>query len=152
MNTILLILLVVAGVALLIAELFLLPGFGLAGITGFVCLVGAVVYAFLCMSPTVGYATLVAVLLLSATAIYAFLKGKTLDKMALETDITAKVDLTSELNINVGDKGLCVSRLAPMGKVRINGQEVEGKSQGSFIEAGTEIEVLAIDGNKVIVK
>lgn len=152
MNTMLLILLVVAGVGLLVAELFLLPGFGIAGISGFTCLIAAVVFAFLRMSPTTGYVTLAAVLLLCATAIYAFLKGKTLDKMALDTDITAKVDLTSGLNINVGDKGICVSRLAPMGKVRIADQEVEGKSQGAFIEAGAEIEVVAIEGNKVIVK
>ena len=42
MDIILVVLLVLAGVALLLMELFLLPGFGIAGVAGFVFLVGAV--------------------------------------------------------------------------------------------------------------
>lgn len=152
MNTALLIILVVIGVALLMVEMFLIPGFGITGISGFACLIGAVVYAFLVMGPMVGFITLGFALLLSAAAIYAFLKSKTLDKMALDAEVDSKIDLTSSLNIHAGDKGVCVSRLAPMGKVRINNQEMEGKSQGSFIEASTEIEVIAIEGNTVLVK
>ena len=45
MEYFLVVLLVLAGVALLLTEMFLIPGFGIAGVFGFGCLIGAVVLA-----------------------------------------------------------------------------------------------------------
>jgi len=42
MNIFLVVLLVLAGVALLLMEMFLLPGFGIAGVSGFLALIGFV--------------------------------------------------------------------------------------------------------------
>ena len=95
MNTILVVLLVLAGVALLLAEMFLLPGFGIAGISGFVCLVGSVVVAWMCIGKMAGYITLAACVLLSALAIWGFLRSRTLDKMALDTKIDGHVELAN---------------------------------------------------------
>ena len=47
MEYFLVVLLVLAGVALLLTEMFLIPGFGIAGVFGFGCLIGAVVLAWL---------------------------------------------------------------------------------------------------------
>ena len=95
MNTILVVLLVLAGVALLLVEMFLLPGFGIAGISGFACLTGSVVVAWLCICKTAGYITLGACVLLSALAIWGFLRSRALDKMALDTKIEGHVELAN---------------------------------------------------------
>ena len=47
MDILILVLLSLAGVLLLVLELFLIPGMGIAGIAGGACLVGAVVYAYM---------------------------------------------------------------------------------------------------------
>ena len=52
MNIALVVILIVAGVILLLLELFLLPGFGIAGITGFLSLAGAVAAAYLRIGAT----------------------------------------------------------------------------------------------------
>ena len=96
MNTILVVLLVLAGVALLLAEMFLLPGFGIAGISGFACLVGSVVVAWMCIGKMAGYITLAACVLLSALAIWGFLRSRTMDKMALDTTIDGNVELAKK--------------------------------------------------------
>ena len=93
MNIILVVLLVLAGVALLLAELFLLPGFGIAGVSGFGCLIGAVVVAYLQISNTAGYITLGACIVLSALAIWGFVRSHAIDKMALDTKIDSHVKL-----------------------------------------------------------
>ena len=93
MNIFLVVLLVLAGVALLLAEMFLLPGFGIAGISGFACLIAAVVVAYLCIGKLAGYITLGACVLMSGLAIWGFLRSHALDKMALDTKIDGQVHL-----------------------------------------------------------
>lgn len=96
MSIAIVIILLVFGVALLVAELFLLPGFGLAGITGFLSLGGSVWLAYEWLAPIypwAGHATLVAAVVLSALAIYGFIRGHMLEKMALDTKIDSKVEM-----------------------------------------------------------
>lgn len=93
MNVFLVVLLVLAGVALLLMEMFLLLGFGIAGIGGFGCLVAAVVLAWLWIGKMAGFITLAACLILSCLAIWGFLRSNALDKMALNTKIDSHVEL-----------------------------------------------------------
>ena len=95
MNIILVVLLVLAGVALLLTEMFFLPGFGVAGLSGFAALGGAVVVAWLYIGNLAGYITLGACVLLSGLAIWGLLRSETLDKMALNTKIDSHVELAN---------------------------------------------------------
>ena len=95
---ILTIILVLFGVGLLLAEMFLLPGFGIAGICGLGSLIAAVVIAYIklaVMWAWAGHVTLAACLLLSAIAVWMFIKSKAMDKMALDTKIEGGVDMPS---------------------------------------------------------
>jgi len=95
MNVFLVVLLVLAGVALLLMEMFLLPGFGIAGVSGFACLVGAVVVAWMVIGKLAGYITLAACVVLSGLAIWGFVRSNALDKMALDTKIDGHVELAN---------------------------------------------------------
>jgi membrane-bound ClpP family serine protease len=95
MNVFLVVLLVLAGVALLLMEMFLLPGFGIAGIGGFGFLIAAVVWAWVKMGHLAGIITLLACLLLSGLAIWGFLRSRALDKMALDSKIDSHVELAN---------------------------------------------------------
>ena len=93
MNVFLVVLLVLAGVALLLVEMFLLPGFGIAGVSGFGCLLAAIVVAYVWIGRMAGYITLAAGLVLSALAIWGFLRSNALDKMALDSKIDSHVEM-----------------------------------------------------------
>ena len=95
MNVFLVVLLVLAGVALVLMEMFSLPGFGIAGISGFACLIGAVVVAWVYMGHVAGLITLGACVVVSALAIWGFLRSNALDKMALDTKIDGHVELAN---------------------------------------------------------
>ena len=82
-----------AGVALLLMELFLLPGFGIAGVAGFGFLVGAVYSAYLLLGTVAGIITLGVCVLVSILAIWGFVRSKALDKMALDAKIDGQVKL-----------------------------------------------------------
>jgi membrane-bound ClpP family serine protease len=95
MNIFLVVLLVLAGVALLLMEMFLLPGFGIAGVGGFGCLIGAVVLAWMKVGQIAGLITLGACVLLTVLAIWGFIRSRALDKMALDTKIDGHVELAN---------------------------------------------------------
>lgn len=96
MNIVIVILLVLAGVTFLLTELFLLPGFGIAGVAGLASLGGAVFVAYTYLTPLypwAGHLTLLASILLTAAAVYWFLHRRFLEKMALDTTIDSHVTL-----------------------------------------------------------
>lgn len=152
MDFLIVIILVVFGILLMVAELFLLPGISIAGISGILCLGGSVWIAYVRLGALAGNIVLFASLFLLAIAIYIFLKMRTLDKMALSTDIDSKVDLMQGLNIKKEDTGISVSRLAPMGKVKIGNAVVEAKTTGDFIDEDKAVKVIEIENNTIIVE
>ena len=93
MNIFLVVLLVLAGVTLLLLEMFLLPGFGIAGVSGFSCLIAAVIVAWLLLGKVAGYITLGACVVFSGLAIWGFVRSHALEKMALDTKIDSHVEL-----------------------------------------------------------
>ena len=98
MYLILTIILVLFGVGLLLAEMFLLPGFGVAGVFGLLSLAGSVAIAYIHLTALwvwAGHVTLATCVLLCAIAIIVFVKTKTMDKMALDTKIEGGVDMPS---------------------------------------------------------
>jgi membrane-bound ClpP family serine protease len=54
--------------------------------------------------------------------------------------------------LNIGVKGVAVSRLSPMGKVNFNGKVYEAKSESAYIDQRCEVEVVGFENFNVIVK
>ncbi|WP_320113535.1 NfeD family protein [Draconibacterium orientale] len=152
MSILAIILLILLGLVLLLIEFAVIPGVTIAGIGGFLLLGGAVYVAFAEYGTLAGFITLAAVLILAPTMIFYFFKSRTGKKMILQKNIDGKVDLINKEKIVVGDTGKSIGRLAPTGKVKINGETVEAQSTGSFIDHNTEIRVLKIEYNKIIVE
>ena len=146
------IVLLIAGIVFLLLELFLIPGISLAGIAGAISMFGAVYYAYTSIGAVAGHLTLLSSILLSAIAIYIFLKSNTLEKVALKAEIKGKNDPLAGIEIKIGDTGKTISRLAPMGKVRVNGHIMEAKSLEEFVDQGVEIKITEILNTNVVVE
>jgi len=84
--------------------------------------------------------------------IYYFFKSRAGKKMLLETKIDGKVESFVDNSINIGDTGKTLGRMNPMGKVKVNGITLEAKSNGEFIDPGTEITVTKVLSNSIIVE
>ena len=149
--TIVLILLLI-GVILFLVEIFLLPGISIAGIAGGLFMGASVFCGYYFLGPTVGTLILIGGLIFFGIAIWLFMRSRVLDKMALKTDIDSKVDPLKGLDIKMGDTGKTMSRLAPMGKVRINGAVVEAKTNDDFIDPDEDIVVLQVFNTNVLVE
>lgn len=146
------ILLILLGLVLLLIEFAVIPGVTIAGIGGFLLLAASVYIAFTELGTAAGFITLIVVLILAPAMVYYFFKSRSGRKMILEKNIDGKVESIPPGKIAVGDAGKTIGRLAPTGKVRVNGEVVEAQSTGAFIDHNSEIKVLKILSNKIIVE
>lgn len=147
------ILLILLGIFLFIVEFLLVPGVTVAGIGGAILMAVAVYFAYTTHGNTVGNYTLVATLVLTVGGGAYVLRAKTWKRLMLDKDIEGKVEVGLEGDaIKVGDKGECITRMAPVGRVLINGIIVEGKSHRGFLDEHTPIEVIKVLNTQVVVK
>lgn len=144
--------LVLMSVIFLVLEIFLFPGVSICGVVSVAFGGAAVWYAFSFIGMTAGLITVLIWVVVLVLGIWTFVKSKALDKMSLNTELKETQSLYEIDRVQVGQQGIAVSRLAPMGKVRIDNREYEAKSEDGFIDQRTEVEVVSIEDNHLIVK
>ena len=142
--------LILIGLVLIFAEIMLIPGIGVAGILGLLSMGGSCYYAFYEFgSTTGGIVTGVNGLLLLLLTIYV-LRAKTWKRFTLDTNIDSKAVFPDPV-LSVGDRGKTVTRLSPMGAVRVGDNVIEVKALEGMIDPGVEVEVVLIEDNKIYV-
>jgi len=144
--------LIVVGFLFLLLEVLVLPGTNIAGFIGFILIAIGVWQAYAAYGGLAGSLTLAGCIVFSVVGLYFSLKAGTWKRASLKSNIDSKVNIVDEQKIRIGDTGRAVSRLAPMGKATINNEYYEVKTQGEYLDAGTEIEVIEIEFNKITVK
>ena len=150
-ETFIIALLMVIAIALLLLEIFMLPGITVAGIGGLLFAAGGLIYAY-SVSTIVGHVTLGASLVAFAAAFAWLMRSKSFSRVALNTDIDSRLTSSRELGIVPGDEGVTLSRLAPIGKALIKGQAVEAKALDELIDEGTPVVVMQVEGYNVVVQ
>ena len=142
--------LLVLGVLLMLVEMLLIPGIGVAGFLSLGSLGVACWYAFSAISTAAGWWTSLAAVLLLGVMMFFALRAKTWRRFELTTEVTSKRGTESE-GVHVGDRGVAYTRLAPMGTGRFGTLSCEVKSfDNTMVAAGTP--VVAIEENKPLVK
>lgn len=144
---------ILLGILFLLIEIFLLPGISIAGIAGLVFIIGGIAYAYVFMGTAAGNITLLISAALLAGGFIGLLRSKTMKKIALTKEIDSTIDTCDLKKIQIGDQGITLTRLNPIGKVGIKGLAVEGKSaDGELIDEGTRIEVVKVNPSNITVK
>ena len=142
--------LILVGLVLMLAEILLIPGVGVAGVLGLLSLGGSCFYAFYEYGNVVGgIVTAVNVVLVVALLVW-ILRAKTWRRMSLETKIDSKAVESSVLT--VGDRGRTLTRLAPMGSARFGDYVIEVKAVEGLLDPNIDVEVVLIEDNKIYVK
>ena len=160
------------GVACLAMELFVIPGFGVFGVTGGLLMLGSILmaaqtfqssFALRDMSRSMGaVVAAMAAFLLFAVVANRFLPripmfssmvlappGVSSDMLVLPEGIAVDGE---EQAVRAGSVGLTRSTLRPAGKAEISGEYLDVVSDGPFIDAGARVEVLRREGNRVVVR
>ncbi len=157
-------LLAFAGVVLLVLEFFVIPGFGVAGILGILALAGALAMSvvgsgatpefFMFAAGRIVFSLLLA--LLASFVLLRFMPRTRLGRqLILDTGLGAGYASGSAPEADLrwlGKRGVTTSPLRPAGIAEIEGTRVDVVSEGELIEPGTPVEVVRVDGNRVVVR
>jgi len=153
-----------AGLLLLAVEVFLTPGFGVAGVLGITSLLAGlgmsllgpgsswdvILSAATRLMLSVVIAIVVALVLLRAFPRLPF--GR---RLVLRDELTAAEGYASAPPSDpgwLGQRGIASSPLHPAGVAAMGGSRVDVVSEGEFIEAGVAVEVVRVDGNRIVVR
>ena len=146
----LIITLILLGLLLVLAEILLIPGVGIAGVLGLLAMGGSCAYAFMEMGNMTGIIVTSVNAVLLVVLIIWVLRAQTWKRLSLETNIDSKA-VVPEVEVSVGDKGRSVTRLAPMGTVRFGDNSLEATSMEGLIDPGMDVQVVAIEDAKIYV-
>lgn len=143
--------LIVVGAILLFLET-ILPGL-VAGIIGFCCLVAAVYFAYERQGVETGNWVLLGVaagLIVGAVCWLRFFPNSRLAKPFISKNAIGEIGTDRPELLN--QIGTAFTSLRPSGTALINGKRVDVVTEGTLIEKGTPIKVVAIEGLRVVVR
>jgi membrane-bound serine protease (ClpP class) len=159
------IVLFVVGVGLILVEVFVIPGFGVAGVLGILFMIAGLFMALAGSWPLVTTADIyraiytlagsVALTILGALALTAFLpKTKVFGTFVLSESQKRELGYSSHASHEelVGKEGVALTTLRPSGTALIDDERVDVVSDGGYIETNKPIRVVRIEGIRIIVK
>lgn len=164
------ILLFLIGVIFIILELFIIPGFGITGISGIILIILSLLFSLQDFTiphfewqwkimwgnlATVGLSILISFVTIGILVQFSP-KLPLFKHIALNTEQKAEEGYTvqdkdQEQNL-IGQKGITTTVLRPSGKAEINDNILEVETDGEYLEKDAEIEIIAVDSNRIIVR
>lgn len=152
MSALVIVLIILLGLFLFVLEFFVFPGVTVAGIGGLLFTAGGVFLAYQGYGSTYGNIALVATLFVGIIILALSFRAKTWNRLMLHSKVDGQVETVEESNIHVGDEGVAMTRLNPIGKVMVNNEVIEGKCPGHFIDENTTVIVKEVFKTYIIVK
>ncbi len=146
----------VVGVVLLAVEVFVIPGFGVAGVLGIAAIVVALIRILEeGVVPVLGYSVLFSGVLL-AVLLWLLPNSRLASAFRLTTRIATPdgggLQFQGGRKDLVGQDGVALSDLRPAGVARFGNDRVDVVSEGDFVNAGTPVHVLRVEGNRITVR
>jgi len=158
----------IVGVVLLAIEIFVIPGFGIAGVSGILLIVASLFLALVkhpmpktpvdvsrLVQATYVVAASLAATFLVATVGFRFMpKIPFLSKLVLISEEKGEEGYRSapvEMEKFVGKQGMALTMLRPVGKAQFGDTILDVVSEGELIEKGKQVKVIKVEGNRIVV-
>ncbi len=144
--------LILVGLLMILLEILVIPGMGIAGILGFALMAVSVFLSYSRLGTPQGHYVLAGTIVLNLSFLALALRSKTWNRLMLNKNVDSRVNLFDESGIKVGDQGTTISRCTPGGKALINNEFYEVHARSEFIDEDEPIEVIKVEHNKIFVK
>ena len=141
----------VLGLVLLFVEVAIIPGFGVAGALGLLALAAGAIAAWTELGPLWGGVTGGVSVVATGAMLYWLPKSRLGRKMVLEHSQAEAISQKDRSEL-VGRRGITVTPLRPIGRVRFGSDEVDVMTEGEYVDSNQEVEVMSVEGTRVVVR
>ena len=156
-----------AGVILLMLEIFVIPGFGIAGISGILAIIASLALSMVGRFDLLTFQDIVRMALSRVLAAFIgsvilsivllrFLPRTTVGRQVIledsENPEEGFVAQRSDRELLVGQTGVALTPLHPSGTMLLDNRRYDVVSEGSFIEKNSQIVVLDVEGARIVVR
>ena len=147
-------LLQVMGVLVVMAEIFI-PSFGMLSLIALGIFLYSLYLVFTTISATAGMVVAGVDLLILPILIYLGIRVLARSSLSLKRELSADDGVAVQEPVMDGyqdREGTAVTDLRPAGMALIDGRRLDVVTDGDYIEAGTQVVVVRVTGNQVIVE
>ena len=141
----------VLGLGLIFAEVAIVPGFGVTGALGLLALAAGAIAAWTELGPLWGGVTGGVSVVAAGAMLYWLPKSRLGQKMVLEHSQAEAISQEDRSDL-LGRRGITVTPLRPIGRVRFGSDEVDVMTEGEYVESNQEVEVMTVEGPRVVVR
>jgi membrane-bound ClpP family serine protease len=145
-------LLIALGLLLVLIEIVFIPGTTVVGIVGVIMTLAGVIFGYREFGTTNGHLILSGTAVAFGLLVYYSFRSNAWSKIALKTTIDSRNNEGFLESFAVGEEGVCVSVLRPMGKAEFGKRVVEVSSLGDYIESGTRVRIKEVSVAGIIVE
>lgn len=151
MTAVVIVVVLVIGLLLIFTEIAVIPGFGVAGALGLLALAGGAIAAWTELGPFWGAVTGGFSVVAAGFMLFWLPKSRVGRQMVLEHSQAEAVSQEDRSGL-VGRRGVTVTPLRPIGRVRFGSDEVDAMTEGEYIDSNQEVEVMTVEGPRVVVR
>lgn len=169
----------IIGIALILVEFFVIPGFGVTGILGIILILGGI-FGMLVRNPpdklpipqnqldwidmqngilglSLGFVGFIVVTWILSKYLpkFAFFNRLLLEppkRSGGGSKVVIATPVESQTSVKVGDIGIVTSTLRPAGVAKFDDAMVDVVSDGEFVDNGAKVKIISISGNRVTVE
>ena len=148
----------VIGIGLMVLEAFM-PGFGLPGISGIILEVVAVALTWMNHGPMAALGMTLIVLSILAIAMSMSLRSAANGKLSRSKLVLNDTESneagyrsTEDLDVFLGKEGVTTTVLRPTGMAEFDGVRLNVVSEGEFIQSGTQVQIVRVEGSRILVR
>jgi membrane-bound ClpP family serine protease len=123
-----------------------------AGIGGLIFIVAGISMVYNNYGTSTGHIVLFSTIIFGIILFVISFKSGTWDKLMLKSTISGQVETIAANSIHPGDTGITITRLNPIGKVKVHDEIVEAKCPGQFVDPNTEVIIKEVNKTQIIVK
>ena len=146
------------GIGLMVLEAFM-PGFGLPGISGIILEVVAVALTWMNHGPVAALGMTLIILSILAIAISMSLRSAANGKLSRSKLVLNDTESneagyrsTEDLDVFLGKEGVTTTVLRPTGMAEFDGVRLNVVSEGEFIQSGTRVQIVRVEGSRILVR
>lgn len=153
------------GVGLLLLEIFVIPGFGFAGIAGIIAIIGGIYLSLVGALENVTWSDLGEAAYRLGIALLVTIGGAfLLARFGPRTSIWRKISLPDEqkrdqgyvaskdYHTYIGKTGVALTPLRPAGMGRFGDERLDVVTEGEFIEQNAPIKIIGVEGYRLVVR